>query len=140
MIAIAIDCHYQDNMMELAAFLRREIKRRGWQDSDLADRANLRRSVLSHILNKATDAPKLETLNQLAIGLSETKDEQSFWLGQLIEACGFQLPQDDDAQHIVKILTYLPELGGFVQDLEQLSSENLQRIRGYIAGLLESQR
>lgn len=125
--------------MELAAFLRREIQRRGWQDSDLADRANLGRSVLSYILNKATEAPKLDTLNQLAIGLSEQPDDRSFWLGRLIESCGFQLPQDD-AQHIVKILTYLPELTGFVQDLEQLSSENLQRIRGYIAGLLEAQK
>lgn len=122
----------------ISDFLRDEIRRRGWQDSDLADRAKMRRSALSYILNTPNVVPHLSTLNDLASALASAPAEQGAWLSRLINTCGYQIASGDEAE-LALLVEVMPELKGFIPHLSRLRPRDIQRIQAYIEGVLSDQ-
>ena len=122
----------------LALWLRAEISRRGWTDSELSDRAGFSsRSTLSRILNKPEQVPKLETLAALAKALDEP-------LNKLITLCGFHLVGTDDevdqAKQVALLLETMPELAGLFDTLLTLRPDDIRAIRAYVDGISSQQK
>lgn len=56
-------------MAVLAGYLRDKMAERGWSQSQLAGKAQISESALSHLLNKPDVLPRPETLQRLAAAL-----------------------------------------------------------------------
>lgn len=119
-------------MSYLVALLKHEIHSRGMSQNELADRAGIASSTLTHIFQRPERVPDLTTLQRLSRALDIP-------LRRLIEACGFtveQLAPDQDGQ-IRAIVAALPQLQPYMAQLAQLSPEDLLLVGAYIQGLAD---
>lgn len=62
-------------MSDLGHIVRTACARKGWDLGELAERANISRTTLYHLLEGHTDNPRLATLNRLADSLGIGVDE-----------------------------------------------------------------
>lgn len=116
----------------LAAYLRAEIARRGWDDSELARRAGIDKGGLSYILNHPDAEPKLRTLRQLARGLGVP-------LGQLVKVLGFDLgPEgtDADIERMAILVDSVPDLQDMVYKMARLLPEERVAALAYVEGMI----
>jgi transcriptional regulator with XRE-family HTH domain len=117
----------------LAPYLRAELNKRGWPDSQLADTAGIDRSTLTNIFKNPDTTPKLETLDRLAKALQVP-------LAKLVTLCGFSIEGDDGTnidEQVSILLDSMPELRGFIAHLAQLRPDDLRVIQAYVDGFLQ---
>lgn len=117
----------------LAPYLRAELNKRGWMDSQLADSAGIDRSTLTNIFKNPDTTPKLETLDRLAKALSVP-------LAKLVTLCGFSIEGDEGTnidEQVSILLDSMPELRGFIAHLAQLRPEDMRVIQAYVDGFLQ---
>lgn len=120
----------------LAIYLSEEVARRGWNDSDLADRAGITRSNLSKIMDGRTKVPTLATLDRLARALDEP-------LSRLVAICGFTVGKNTDLTVDEQISILLETAPGFrlaVDKIAQLHPDDLQALQSYLDGALRRPR
>lgn len=77
------------SMADLAAYLEREMKQRGWSLRRAAEAWGIDKSTLSLLLSNPDRTPDLRTLKKLAAGLGVS-------LARLIELAGFDLGREGD--------------------------------------------
>src|SRR5436190_23264222 len=80
---------------KLGGFILTWLRQRGWNATDLADKANVPAQSLSHVISGYSRKPELETLNALA----EAMDEP---LTKLLEVMGFKLQPMAPDKHSAK--------------------------------------
>lgn len=90
-------------MIELADYLQRVMKERGWTRQRAADQSGVSKTAITNIINKK-QRPELETLAGIATGFDVP-------LARLIELCGYELPPlkatrlTDEEERILSRLT-----------------------------------
>lgn len=118
----------------LALYLRGEIAKRGWEDAELADLAEIGRPTLSKILNNSKQVPTLATLAALSKALGVP-------LAKLITLCGFPVSKDHSApvqaEQVAILLETLPEMHGLFDVLMTFRPDDLQAILAYAQGRAE---
>lgn len=120
----------------LPIFLREEVDKRGWNDSDLADRAGVTRSSLSKIMKGKTKVPSLETLDRLSHALEVP-------LIHLVALCGFAVDSRVDVPFDEQIAILLETAPGFrsaVDKVAQLLPDDLRALQSYLDGSLRRVR
>lgn len=113
----------------VAVFLEAEMKKRGWQPSDLASKAELRPSTLSYILNTPRAIPRPEAVKALAGALEVDASLITSLAGYPIEASN-----DPDGRYAVigRQVSALPWLAERVTDFLALSQEEFQGLMDYL--------
>lgn len=90
------------SMKELALYLERQKKERGWTERHFEDVTGISKTGLRAMLKGETKVPKLENLERLAQALDTS-------LGYLIELCGFSLDDlvslSEEERHILSRLS-----------------------------------
>jgi len=118
----------------LSNFLRDEIKQRGWTQQRLAELSGLQKSGIHYIINHPNSTPDLETLQKLADGL-----QISF--GRILVICGYdpgiEKPIPESERRAI-LIEANPDLAPVIDNLVGFSSEERQKIFGYIEAQLEA--
>jgi transcriptional regulator with XRE-family HTH domain len=121
-------------MSGLGNLIQSEIKRREWSLRDLAAHSGITASTLSDIINYPDRTPALRTLAALSAALNLP-------LRQLIEACGFPVEDAgataDQGERARALLSAVPELQSFVEDIASLDADDREGVLVYIETLLK---
>lgn len=113
----------------VAVFLEAEMKKRGWQPSDLASKAELRPSTLSYILNTSGAIPRPEAVRALAKALGIDASLITALAGYPIEASA-----DPEGRYAIlgRQVSALPWLAERVTDFLALSQEEFEELMDYL--------
>ncbi len=110
----------------LASFLRSELERRGWSQNQLANKAGVRESTVSNILNKPGGVrSKPQTLRKLAAALEIPESDLTEHIGYSIE--GASTP-DDRHLRMARLIDSLPWLAMGVEKWLQLPANEQEEI------------
>lgn len=127
----------------IAAFIRAEIDARGMTQAAFAERAGIRKSSLSYILNTPNMRPRIGTLERIAQALDVP-------ITRLIEVAGIPVPPrrhdaGDDAEteqvgtRLTAMVESVPELAGLLDHLTQLPQEDIQAVARYVEWYVQDQ-
>lgn len=118
---------------KLQEFIQRELARRGWSQSYLAERMGVSPQTLNSMLKRDATAPKLESLALLAKGF-----EIPFY--QVIESCGYEMgvPQDlDEQRRQLTVLLQDSDAAAVLQGFHQLDIRDRQAILTVIQAFVQ---
>jgi len=120
----------------LPIFLQGEIDRIGKDAAWLSRKSGVDKSTLHNMMTEPNVVPRLATLDKLANALSIP-------LARLIRQVGFDLGNDEpmeQSERIAELLEAEPQLAGLLDELRQVSPDELRDFQVYVSGRRDLRR